>query len=633
MTAGRTALVADLFCGAGSLSTGANDALVELGYRPKFVAVNHWDIATQTYARNHPGASVHCVTLDAAFPMALVPEGRLDLLMAGIECTYFSRARGGKPVNDQQRMSAWHVVRWCTELRVKRLLLENVPEFVEWGPVDPRTGRPIKKRKGEYFRAWIAALKAIGFNLEMRVLNCANFGDATTRERLFILGWQSKKALPWPTPSHARRADLFGALKWRAARDVIDWSIRGKSIFDRKRPLAPKTLARIAAGIVKFRWPEPFIVVLRQHCAARGIDLPLPAILARGTHLALAEPIIVNMKGQSTASPSADPLPTQTAHARHMAVVEAFTVGNRENNVGKSLDEPIPTATTAHGGGIAVVEPFVFPAHQGLERNRGHRPVSDPMSTITASGTDLVLVEPFVATVAHGNDAHEREPNGRRCRSIDEPLQTIHAGGGKFAVVEPFMLSQASGGSPRATSEPVPTIPGDGAHALIAPYYGSGSGETCRSADDPLPTATQKARFGLVMPVTHSDGSNRARSLDDPIPTLTTAKRGEFAFIAASFGEREGQEPRVHSVDEPAPTICAQGRVNLVVGAETPAREFDILFRMLEPHELAAAMSISEVGRPYHFVGNKTEVIRQIGQAVPRRTGRALALALMGATP
>ena len=477
----RRALVADLFCGAGSLSMGANDALLELGYRPEFVAVNHWPVAIETYLRNHVGARAHCVTLDSAFPAQLVPEGRIDLLMAGIECTYFSRARGGKPVNDQQRMSAWHIVRWCTELRVKRLLLENVPEFVDWGPVIPRTGKPLNSRKGEYFRAWWAALKAIGYKrLEYRILNCADYGDATTRERLFILGWTLDEPLPWPHPTNARGGNLFGAAPWRSAREIIDWSIPGRSIFNRKRPLAPKTLARIAAGIVKFRWPEPFIVVLRQHCEARGIDLPLPTITAGGTHLGL---------------------------------------------------------------------------------------------------------------------------------------------------VQPFVLSQASGGSPRTVTEPLPTVPGGGAHALIAPYYGSGSGESCSSVDQPLPTATTKARFGLVMPVTHNCGGNRARSVEDPLPTITTAKRGELAFITASFGELPGQAPRVHSVAEPAPTICATGHTNLI----TAGQEFDILFRMLEPHELAAAMSISTPEAPYHFVGNKTEIVKQIGQAVPRRTGRALARALMGA--
>jgi len=306
----RRALVADLFCGAGALSMGANDALAELGCVATFIAVNHWPTAVKTYAANHPGARVHCVTLDAAAPGDLVPEGRLDLLMAGIECTYFSRARGGKPVNDQQRMSAWHVVRWCTELRVKRLLLENVPEFEDWGPVDVRTGRPVASRRGEYFRAWWSALEAIGFRLERRVLNCADFGDATTRERLFVLGRSDGGPIRWPAPTHARTPDMFGAQRWRSAREVIDWSIPGRSIFDRRRPLAPKTLARIAAGMVKFRWPEPFIVVLRQHCDARGIDLPLPAITAGGTHLGLVRPFVLSQASGGAPRSVDEPMPT-----------------------------------------------------------------------------------------------------------------------------------------------------------------------------------------------------------------------------------------------------------------------------------------------------------------------------------
>lgn len=118
---------------------------------------------------------------------------------------------------------------------------------------------------------------------------------------------------------------------------------------------------------------------------------------------------------------------------------------------------------------------------------------------------------------------------------------------------------------------------------------------------------------------------NRSRSIDEPLPTLTTANRGELAFITASFGERENQPPRIHSIDAPAPTICATGRINLV----EPSPDHDILFRMLQPHELAGAMSISTPERPYHFIGNKTQVVRQIGQAVPRRGGRALTMALM----
>ncbi|MFN3624404.1 MAG: DNA cytosine methyltransferase [Hyphomicrobium sp.] len=517
-TKARKALVADLFCGAGSLSMGANDALGELGYEARFIAVDHWPVAIETYAANHPGARVHCVNLDAAFPAQLVPEGKLDLLMAGIECTYFSRARGGKPVYDQQRASAWHIVRWATELRIKRMLLENVPEFERWGPVSPHTGRPIKSREGEYFWAWWRALEGIGFKLEMRVLNCADYGDPTTRERLFIMGRSDGKPIRWPTPTHTRTlGDMFGTPRWKSARDhVIDWSIKGKSIYDRKRPLRPKTLARIAAGIIKFGWDEPYLIVLRQHCDALGIDLPLPTLTAGGTHIGLVEP---------------------------------FVLSNQSSGAPRSVDDPLPTVTLGGAGNVR---------RPGCERH---------------------------------------------------------------ALVEPFVLSQGAGGVPRAVADPVPTIPGGGAHALIAPYYGSGSGNTCQSVDDPLPTTTTKARFGLVMPVTHDGTGNRARSIDDPLFTITKANRGELAFIAASFGERPTQAPRVHSIDEPTPTVCATGRVNLVQAQ----KDYDILYRMLEPHELAAVTSIPE----YVFTGTKEDVVRQIGQAVPRRTGRALALALM----
>ena len=234
------------------------------------------------------------------------------------------------------------------------------------------------------------------------------------------------------------------------------------------------------------------------------------------------------------------------------------------------------------------------------------------------------LIEPFIC----GNRTNNVP------KSVDEPLgtATTTTGGGFFmaepVAAEPFVLSQASGGAPRSIDEPVPTITTGGngsAHALITPYYGSGSGETCRSAEEPLPTVTTKARFGMIVPITHSDGSNRARDLDQPLATITTAHRGELAFIAAAFGEREGQAPRVHSLDDPTPTICAEGRIQLVEPADD-GLVYDILFRMLEPHELAAATGF----KGYEFAGNKTEVTKQIGNAVCVGQAKALVAALMG---
>jgi DNA (cytosine-5)-methyltransferase 1 len=484
-----------------------------------------------------------------------VPEGKLDLLMASPTCTYHSRARGGKPINDQGRMDPWAIIHWCTELRVKRLLVENVPEFVDWGPIDLRTGRPIKRRKGEYFHAWIAALKAAGFKLDWHVLNAADYGDATTRERFFLIARSDARRLTWPEPTHSKTgdADLLGPRqKWRAAREIIDWSIEGRSIFNRKRPLSPKTLARIYAGAVKFRWPEPFLVILRNHMDAQSIDGPLPTLCAGGAHVGLAEPFLLNRHGDNGST---------RAHR---------------------LGDFIPAADCRGAG----------------------------------------YLEPFVANLAHtGSD-------GSRCKAIGDPLQTLHAGGGSHGLVEPFVLSQHAGGAPRSVTAPIPGLTAGGAHALIAPYYGSGSGETCGSIAAPLPTVTTKARFGLVMPITHGDERGRCRSLEEPLPTVTGAHRGELACIVAAFGERPGQGPRIHSIDEPTPTICASGRVQLAKAIGT-APAYDIRFRMLDPKELARAMGFDHADAAYEFRGNKTEITKQIGNAVPVNLATALVWALM----
>ncbi len=514
----RKMLVADLLCGAGGSSTGCARALAELGLEMELVCVNHWGVAIETHRKNHPEARHYCQDIATVRPHLIVPEGYLDLLMASPTCTHHSVARGGKPTSDQQRSDPWHIITWLTELRVKRMIIENVWEFIGWGPVDPATGKPIKARKGEYFHAWIETIKRLGFEPEWRKLNAADYGDATTRQRFILMARSDGHRVCWPMPTHGKRADgklvLFpGQKPWRPAREIIDWRIKGKSIFNRKKPLAPKTLARIYAGAVKFNWPEPFLVILRNHMFGASVDAPLPTIAANGTHIGLAEPIILN---------------------RHSA----------PRGETRSVSEPAPTPTTSGGGYL----------------------------------------------------------------------------------VEPFILSRHAEGAPRSLDQPTPTQVAKQSHVLISPYYGSGSGETCNTADDPLPTVTAKARFGMVVPLTHAGGHDRALDArEDPLPTITGANRGELAFITAQHGERPGQAPRVHDIDRPAPTIAASGHIDLVEATE----EYDILFRMLEPHELAAAMGFNSEETAYEFAGTKTEQIKQIGNAVSVAKMRACVRAVM----
>ncbi|CAN7392286.1 DNA cytosine methyltransferase [Neorhizobium sp. LjRoot104] len=629
----RKIKVADLLCGAGGSSAGAKRALEEMGLEMDLVCVNHWPTAIDTHERNFPEARHYIQDIATVRPHLLVPEGYLDLLMASPTCTHHSVARGGKPTSDQQRSDPWHIITWLTELRVKRIIIENVWEFCGWGPVNMKTGRPIPSRKGEYFHAWTETLRRLGFELEWRKLNAADYGDATTRQRFILMGRSDGRKIHWPMPTHKKRdevnADLFATAKpWRPAREIIDWQIKGRSIFNRKKPLAPKTLARIYAGAQKFGWPEPYLVILRNHMSAQGMDQPLPTIAARGTHIALAEPVIVNLKGQSTASSQNEPLPTQTAHAGHLYTAEPIIMNGRKGNKAEGVSEGlVPTLDTK--GGVWLAEPMVLSQHT----SGAARSTEDPLPTITTGGAANEerpgCARPMLVTVAHGNDARERDPNWRRSHDIENPLGAIHGDGGSYAVIEPFVLSQASGGSPRGVSEPIPTqtTGGNGAaHALISPYYGSGSGETCNHVDDALPTITSKGRFGMVVPVTNSNGGAIARNIDvDPLPTMTTAKGGEFAAVLPIT--HAGGLNRVNGMHEPLPTITGANRGEMAMIEAGP--HYDILFRMLEPHELAAAMGFNTDEATYEFAGTKTEKIKQIGNAVSVAKMKACVGAIM----
>lgn len=656
--------VADLLCGAGGSSEGCEEALEELDLEMELVCVNHWDVAIETHSRNHPKARHYLQDIATVRPHILVPEGRLDLLMASPTCTHHSVARGGKPTSDQQRSDPWHIITWFTELRVDCAVIENVWEFVKWGPVDPATSRPIKDRAGEYFKAWVNTIWALGAtSIEWRKLNAADYGGATTRQRFIMIIRFDGKPIVWPAKTHHKRdADgrvPAGFKPWRAAREIINWRNKGRSILGRPIPLAPKTLARILAGALKFSWPEPFIRLL-----FRAIDESLKFHLRRA---------FARRNKKTDKAKWRKQVRDYAARLRHFRVAprefgkavsgaEPMLITLRRNADGRSTVHPVPALDTK--GGVWLAEPFVLSQHSSGQA----RPTGEPLPVIMTGGAGAekhpgcarpMLVEPFIATVAHGNSADDATADSRRSHSVDVPIGAVHGTGISQAVVEPiivnrnsapraearpvsepapaptcsgggylaepFILSRQGGGAPRSTKEPTPTQAAKHSHILISPYYSSGSGETCTSGEEPLPSPTTHARFGMVMPVTHSDGSNRARDVErDPIPTGTCANRGELALITAQFGERPGQTPRVHDVDEPTPGICATGHINFVEGTVDDG-ECDILFRMLEPPELAAAMGFVD----YHFAGTKTEQVKQIGNAVSVEMMKAIVKALM----
>lgn len=394
----KTIRAADLFCGAGGASTALRRACERLGLKLETVAINHWPTAIETHTLNHPGVRHICASVESVDPRQAVPGGRLQLLLAGPECTHHSSARGGRPINDQSRASAWHILRWLELLRVDNVLIENVPEFQTWGPLGTN-GRPLKRRKGETYRAFLAAVESLGYRVEARVLNAADYGDPTTRKRLFIQARRGNRPITWPAPTHSRTGGrtLFGETKrWRPAREVIDWSLPSQSIFGRKKPLSPKTMARIVAGLRRFGGEqlEPFLVCMEHQGSIRSVDQPLPTITtARGGAMAVVEPFILQQQSGGVARPVSEPLPTIATDGAQ-ALVEPFILpflGERKGQAPRvrSVDEPLQTITTSNP--IGLVEPFVA-SYYGT---KNLSPVSAPLPTVTTKDR-FALVLPIV---------------------------------------------------------------------------------------------------------------------------------------------------------------------------------------------------------------------------------------------
>ena len=428
----KTFEVVDMFCGAGGESTGIFQAAAKQGMKIHLTAINHWERAMETHAANHPYADHLCESIERLDPTKVVPGGRVNLLWASPECTHHSVARGGRPRSDQSRASSWEVLRWLSVLYVERVILENVPEFLSWGPLDD-TGRPIQSQKGKTFRAFVTALRSLGYTVDWKILCAADYGDPTTRRRLFIQAVKGRKRIVWPEITHidGDGSNLMGYLPWRPARDIIDWSIPGTSIFDRKRPLAPATLRRIAAGIEKY-WgaaARPFLAVLYGSNDVRSLDLPLPAVTASGAHHALVEPV-------------------------------ALTLGQQSGAAARPVDQPISTVATA--GAISVIQPFITRYqgdHTGKQDgdNRNHG-LERPLPTVDTSNR-YGLVEPFILP----NEGYYR---GNKPRSIDEPLNTVTSRGAG-ALVTPFLMEYYGNGGNVPVTEPVPTVTTKDRFALI----------------------------------------------------------------------------------------------------------------------------------------------------------------------
>jgi DNA (cytosine-5)-methyltransferase 1 len=474
----ETIIIVDLFAGCGGASEGVIAAAEQLGLKVEIYAVNCWPEAIAVYKKNHPYATTLCQRVEQVVPEQLIPGRRINFLVAGPECTHHSVARGGMPVDDQRRVPAWVVPNWLQRMVVDYVLIENVPEFQSWAPLGAN-GKPLKSKKGKIFRSYLDSIRSCGYNVDHRVLCCADYGDATTRKRLFIQAW--RKGTPrWPVQTHTSREKLKSPqslfittpLKpWRGAREIIDWNLKGTNIFDRKKPLAPKTMKRIAAGMKKINGLdiEPFLVKLYGTGTTAPVGEPLPTVTAKGNHLALAEPFILSQASGGALRPVSEPAPTICAKGAEQ-LVEPFIVDQFSSHKAKTTKAPLGTITTTSRG-VRLLEPFVvsdpFLVAAGGPMGKARQPhdLSEPLHTVLTENHEA-LVEPFLMVVNHGDKGSASA--AARAKSIEEPMPTATAAN-TFGVVDPY----------------------------ITKFYGTG---TFANVDDPLDTVTTRDRFGLVQP-------------------------------------------------------------------------------------------------------------------------------------
>jgi DNA (cytosine-5)-methyltransferase 1 len=351
-------LIIDNFAGGGGASTGIEMAL----NRPVDIAINHDREAISMHEANHPTTKHYCEDVWDVNPREICNGRPVGLAWFSPDCKHFSKAKGGKPVEKKIRGLAWVAIRWAATVKPRIIILENVEEFSTWGPL-LKNGQPCPDRKGQTFNAFVTALQKQGYNVEWRELKADDYGTPTIRKRLFLIARRDGKIINWPQPTHG--AEGSGLKPYKTAADCIQWDIKCPSIFERKRPLVPKTLLRIAKGLKKFVFEcdNPFTVELpngdiecshiqRQFGNSVGSDVnnPVGTITAGGNKTGICTAFLTECANGSSQRvfDLEEPLRTQCAQVKggHFALCTAFIIKHFGGATGSHVKKPFPTLTT-----------------------------------------------------------------------------------------------------------------------------------------------------------------------------------------------------------------------------------------------------------------------------------------------
>ncbi len=468
-------LIVDNFAGGGGASTGIELAT---GYSVD-IAINHDPEAIRMHKANHPNTKHYCENVWAVDPVAVCKGHPVALAWFSPDCKHFSKAKGGKPKDKNIRGLAWVACRWAGLVRPRVIMLENVEEFKTWGPLG-RRHHPIKAKQGKTFENFVQQLTDLGYEVQFRELIAADYGAPTMRKRFFMIARCDGKPIVWPEPTHGP-ADSekvkAGLLEpYVGAYTQIDFSKPCPSIFDTSeeikekygiravRPLAPKTLDRIARGLKKFLLdnPEPFIIQCNHGGERRPNDIwdPMPTITGKHGY-GIVEPTLAPYMGTNTTNHPGgnckDPIHTITTGNQQCLISPTLIQYHSETAQGEvrgqTIRDPIMTVDGSNRYGL--VTSFLHKYYDGGYTGAGET-LENPLPTITSWDHNSVVTANLIQMNNHCDG-----------KDIRQPLPTITAGDGHFGEVRAFLIK----------------------------YYGQGTGQDIKA---PLDTVTAQDRFGLV---------------------------------------------------------------------------------------------------------------------------------------
>lgn len=468
-------LIVDNFAGGGGASTGIELAT---GYSVD-IAINHDPEAIKMHKENHPNTKHYCENVWAVDPVKACNGHPVGLAWFSPDCKHFSKAKGGKPKDKNIRGLAWVALRWAGLVRPRVIMLENVEEFKTWGPLN-RRHHPIKSKQGRTFEKFVQQLTDLGYEVQFKELVAADYGVPTMRKRFFMIARCDGKPIIWPEPTHApvdSEEVKKGLLKpYVGAYTQLDFSLPCPSIFDTSeeikekygiravRPLAQKTMDRIARGLKKFVLdnPEPFIIQCNHGGERRPNDIREPMPTITGKHgYGIVEPYMVQI-GQTgfTKDRSKDvrePLTTIVSKNEHCLIsptlIQYHSETSKDGVRGQTIEDPIMTVDSSNRYGL--VASFLQKYYDGGYKGAGDT-LENPLPTVTAWDHNSVVTANLIQMNNHCDG-----------RDLRDPIPTITAGDGHFGEVRAFLIK----------------------------YYGQGTGQ---DIEEPLDTVTSRDRFGLV---------------------------------------------------------------------------------------------------------------------------------------